>query len=231
MKRVIRSVTEPSSKELGDAISKVTGRLKSQYAPFGVRPIYIDKRSANKMSYRITLADNEFIARYNDVDRYEDDRWRVYGIFTPGQVTDSSQLNPKNLYTDEKFHNLDDIMQYLQTQTGNEGPVAIESATGPTKLKVTYMPYERYGGDDVVKTATVSGPDLLSALKKMCDRMTLYLDSEYIEDDEMTAEDVIENIEESNGDGCDYILELTNLTTGEVLLRGDYVPEGEDWDE
>ena len=109
--------------------------------------------------------------------------------------------------------------------------VAIESNTDPAKLKVTYMPYDRFGGGDVVKTATVSGPDLLSALKKMCDHMTLYLDSEYIEDEGMTAQDVIESIEESNGDGCDYILALANLTTGEVLLRGDYVPEDEDWDE
>lgn len=106
----------------------------------------------------------------------------------------------------------------------------IKASENAVKLKVLYLPYERYGGSDTMKAATVSGVDLLDALKKMTDHMTLYLDSDQIEEDGLTADDVILSIDEANGDGCDYIVSLTNLTNGETLIEGDYDFEEEDWD-
>lgn len=108
----------------------------------------------------------------------------------------------------------------------------IRATTDNVKLQVEYAPYDRYGGEQGLKKATVSGVDLLDALKKMSDHMALYVDSYTIEEEDMTAQDVINNIERNNGDGCDYIVSLTDLNTGEVLVSADwYEEEEEDWDD
>ena len=104
----------------------------------------------------------------------------------------------------------------------------INCSTQNVKLKVQFYPYERYRGGSGIKSATVSGPDLLSALKKMVDRMNLYITSEEIDDEEMSAEEVIERIESENGDGCDLIILLKNLVTGETYISEGY--EEDDWD-
>ena len=108
----------------------------------------------------------------------------------------------------------------------------IKCATSPVKLKVEYYEYNRYGGDDVLRVATVSGSNLLEALSKMADNMSLYIDSSDIESQGYTAEEVLDEISSSNGDGCDFIVKLTNLSNGEVLIEEDYEPESyeEDWD-
>ena len=103
--------------------------------------------------------------------------------------------------------------------------------TLPVKLKVVFEPYERYSHGSRVKTATVSGPTLLDALKKMVDRMGLYFDSEEIEDEGMSAEDVINRIYSENGDGCDYILLLEDVNTGARYIEEDDLYEEEDWDD
>lgn len=90
----------------------------------------------------------------------------------------------------------------------------------PTKLKVIYDTYERYGSSQR-KKEIYEGDTLLDALKEMVDNMGLYLDSEIIEEDNMLPEDIIESISWSNGDGCDFIILLKNLTTGEILIEED----------
>ena len=105
--------------------------------------------------------------------------------------------------------------------------IRANTADNSVKLRVEFEVYERFGSGGI-KRATVSGPTLLDALKKMTDKMGLYVDSEVIEENQMTAEDVIKSIDMSNGDGCDYIIQLKNLTTGEVLIQGQDFSE-EDW--
>lgn len=107
--------------------------------------------------------------------------------------------------------------------------VCAASSAAKVKLQVTYEPYERFTRSGV-KTAKVSGDDLLSALKKMCDNMTLYLDSESIEEDDMSAEEVIDSIGRSNGDGCDFIYSIKDLTNGKALFDEGWYAE-EDWDD
>lgn len=107
--------------------------------------------------------------------------------------------------------------------------VCAASKSANVKLKVTYEPYERYSSNGI-KIATVSGVDVLDALKKMVDHMSLYIDREQIEDENMSAEDVIEEISYSNGDGCDFIYTIQNLTTNETLLD-EGAAEEEDWDD
>ena len=104
----------------------------------------------------------------------------------------------------------------------------VRSASG-VKLYVEYYPYERYGGGKK-KKVNITGTDLRDALYKMVSNMMLYLYPEDIEDDDMTAEEILESIESSNGDGCDYITKLENKTTGELLLSGFDEDDGiEEW--
>lgn len=108
---------------------------------------------------------------------------------------------------------------------------AIRASQGTkTTLELMYKPYERYGGSGGLRKAKISGNDLLDALSKMVDKMALYFSSEDIEDEEMTAQDVLDRIESENGDGCDYIVSLKNLTTGEQLIEA-YWEDEEDWDD
>lgn len=94
-----------------------------------------------------------------------------------------------------------------------------EDNSTPVKLQLIYTPYDRYGNDYNDKRVTVTGVDLLDALSKMVDKMLLYIDSDDIEEEGYTTEDVLDNILTSNGDGCDYIKLLKNLTTGEVYIE------------
>lgn len=113
-------------------------------------------------------------------------------------------------------------------------PKTISAATDTTRLYVEFYPYERYGIGSAPgrKSATVSGRNLLAALKKLVDKMQLYVDSDLIEEEGWTAEDVINQIDMSNGDGCDHIVILKNLDTDEVLITGfDDMEEMEDWDD
>lgn len=107
----------------------------------------------------------------------------------------------------------------------------LEESSGKVTLEVTFEPYDPFGSSLGLKTRRASGSDLLDALKRMVDHMLLYLDSEYIEEEGMTAEEVINKIDMSNGDGCDYIVSLINKTTGETLLGSDVYDGYDDWDD
>ena len=105
-----------------------------------------------------------------------------------------------------------------------------EAANGRVRLYVEFYPYERYGGGSGLKKATVSGTDELDALKKLVDHMGLYIDSEEIEEEGYSFEDCINNIAMSNGDGCDFVVVLKNMNSGEIYFQENYEEE-EDWDD
>jgi len=116
MKRVIRaawSTAEPSAAELGRAHEQANRRMNDRYEPFNVKEAYLDRWSVNKISYRITLGDNELIAWYSDTDRYDNEKWQLFGIFSPNQVKDTSILTPNNLYTRQRFKSIDSVMTFL----------------------------------------------------------------------------------------------------------------------
>ena len=99
-----------------------------------------------------------------------------------------------------------------------------ESNNSPITLQCIVEPYDRHIHHSV-RRVTVKGETLLKALMELVDRINVYIDSEDIEDREMTAEDVVNNLKESNGDGCDMIYLLECITTGEVLIdEQDCVP-------
>lgn len=77
--------------------------------------------------------------------------------------------------------------------------------------------YEEYP-DGGVRSATFKGADLRDALKNMVSSLGFYLDENQIEDDDMSAEDIIEELESRNGDGCDFIITLKDKSTGQMLM-------------
>lgn len=96
-----------------------------------------------------------------------------------------------------------------------------------TELEVFYDAYRGYTTLPNRKIK-VKGSSLLDALRKMCDKLTLYLTSEDIDLDDMTPSEIIDRIESENGDGCDFIMYIKNLTTNELLLEADYDRDMED---
>ena len=89
-----------------------------------------------------------------------------------------------------------------------------------------HVRFEDYPDGDV-KEATFKGSDRLDALKQLVDDLLLYIDTDQIESDNMSADDVISAISERNGDGCDYIIKLVDKSNNEVLM--DYPFEEEDY--
>lgn len=106
------------------------------------------------------------------------------------------------------------------------------SENSPVTLSVKYESYP----DGNIRKAKVSGDNLADALLNMCDKMHTYVDEyweeEFEEENQRPATDteILERLEETNGDGSDFIIELKNLTTGDTLMEYDY-DEEEDWDE
>lgn len=98
-------------------------------------------------------------------------------------------------------------------------------------LEVKFEVYGRYGDGGEIITAKVSGKDLRHALMRMCDKMRLYIDSDDIKERNLTAEQILDSISETNGDGCDMIYMLRNLTTNEVLIDCSDCYEEQDWDD
>ena len=98
-------------------------------------------------------------------------------------------------------------------------------------LEVRFEVYGRYGDGGEIITARVSGRDLRHALMRMVDRMRLYLESDDIEERNLTAEQIIDSISSTNGDGCDMIYLLKNLTTNEILIDYSDCYQEQDWDD
>ena len=131
---------------------------------------------------------------------------------------------------DEIKFPLVDTIRPVRENTCTDNPL-VEASEGKTTLEVKFEVYGRYGDGGEIITAKVSGKDLRHALMRMCDKMRLYIDSDDIERTNMTAEDILDSISEANGDGCDMIYMLRNLTTNEVLIDCSDCYEEQDWDD
>lgn len=143
-----------------------------------------------------------------------------------------------SIFDQAKYINMldEDVKQELMSLL--ESPEAIHESRMKSKKKSSagskksagselYVKYEDYP-DGNIKEATFSGSSRSEALKAMVDSLLLYLDVATIEDDNLSDEDIIKELEEQNGDGCDYIILLKDKKTGEVLM--DYPYEEESWE-
>lgn len=142
-----------------------------------------------------------------------------------------------SIFDQAKYINMldEDVKQELMSLL--ESPEAIHEKRMKGKRKSSasnnkstgselYVKFEDYP-DGNIKEETFSGSTRSEALKAMVDSLLLYLDVDTIEDDNLSDEDIIKSLEERNGDGCDYIILLKDMKTGEVLM--DYPYEEEDY--
>lgn len=91
------------------------------------------------------------------------------------------------------------------------------------KLKVIYEPYARYEPTYPVIGHITAG-SFREAIIKMLDKVRMYSDGDEILEQEeelgrqMTQDELIDLLNQQNGDGCDYITSLTNELTGETYI-------------
>ena len=143
-----------------------------------------------------------------------------------------------NIFDQAKYINMldDDVKSELMSLL--ESPEAIhekrmkgrkkhDSRKNTSRDTELYVKFEDYP-DGNIKEDTFSGSSRSEALKEMVSSLLLYLDVNTIEDDDLSDEDIIKALEERNGDGCDYIILLKDMKTGEVLM--DYPYEEESWE-
>ena len=104
------------------------------------------------------------------------------------------------------------------------------------KIKVTYQRYERYQETPICE-GHITSPDLRTAILALLDRIGMYVDSEDVLEQEeengkkWTAEELIDKfISRVNGDGCDFVFNITNEETGEIIFNSNYDYEPLSWD-
>ena len=104
------------------------------------------------------------------------------------------------------------------------------------RIKVVYQRYERYQ-ETPISEGHITAPDLRTAILALLDRIGMYADSEEIlaleEEDgkKWTAEELIDKfISRVNGDGCDFVFNITNEDTGEIIFNSNYDYEPVSWD-
>lgn len=91
-------------------------------------------------------------------------------------------------------------------------------------LQVTYEPYERYE-QTAPRRLTIHAKSEKGLLMALADNLGLYIDSEEIEEDkDFNVQKYIDEIEDENGDGCDWISRLS--INGKVYI--DEVGEDDD---
>lgn len=111
-------------------------------------------------------------------------------------------------------------------------------AQSKVKLQVRYYPYRRYQDTPEV-VGTVIASDVRSALLRMSRKLLMYNTEKYILQMEeengcnFSDEELLNVILDGNGDGCDFVRSIKNITTGEFLFKSDVFEEGsfEDWTE
>ena len=94
------------------------------------------------------------------------------------------------------------------------------------KYRVIREVYERYENGSIKKSVFYADSDA-EALKKVMENCMYGCEEEEISEEELVA-----NIEATNGDGCDFIFSIQNLDTEKVLFEdGEYEVEDyeEDW--
>ena len=138
-----------------------------------------------------------------------------------------------NLY--EKLNRLDDSLAESKRVVKKKN---LAESTNRVKLEVKYETYGRYGDGGDIKTGRVSGSTEVEALMKMLDHVRMYTDSDYAEEFKEengrypTTEEVTDVLYDQNGDGCDLIYWIRNLTTGEMIFDGAIEEsEPEEWDD
>ena len=104
------------------------------------------------------------------------------------------------------------------------------------RIKVVYQQYERYQETPICE-GRITALDLRTAILALLDKIGMYVDSEDVLEQEeengkkWTAEELIDKfISQVNGDGCDFVFNITNEETGEIIFNSDYDYDPVSWD-
>lgn len=192
--------------------------------------------------YRVAPEISKFNVGDRVAERYNDSEFNVGTIVEIKKDAEGTQYLVKWDFSDREYEEwlYGDVLS-LWVEDETEGAYEddidemLTESEEKTRIEVMFEPYTRYGYEPI-KTGRVSGKNLLDALLKMADKMRLYFDGDYADEYEeghgvkLTAETLLERIEEENGDGCDFIFYIKNLTTGEMLFDSEY-EESENWDD
>lgn len=87
---------------------------------------------------------------------------------------------------------------------------------------VSFMTYERYGQSkgcfEVIEASSDKEGLMLAEEKFGYGKFYGEIDEGERTLDSISLEEVKEYLESNNGDGCEYIISVTNLTTGEIIF-------------
>ncbi len=109
----------------------------------------------------------------------------------------------------------------------------MNESTEEIVIEAFYHKYERYESGGYARRRG-KGKTEKEALLNLLDKLNAWIDSDYIQEEEeetgkeLLVKDIIEMLEQNNGDGADFIIEMRNLTTGEVYINGYFDDEGDD---
>ena len=99
-------------------------------------------------------------------------------------------------------------------------------AQSKVELQVRYYPYRRYEDTPEV-VGTVIAPDARSALLRIFRKLLMYtrekdiLKMEKDNGRNFSNEELLNILVDENGDGCDFIRSIKNITTGELIFETD----------
>lgn len=141
-------------------------------------------------------------------------------------------LSVGNIFDQAKYINMLDEDVKSELMSLLESPEAIHekrmknkgksrSRQNKSKSCELYVKFEDYP-DGNVKQSTFFGNNRLEALKNMISSLLLCLDADTIDEDSLSDDDVIKELESRNGDGCDYIIRLEDKSTGEIIIDHPY---------
>ena len=97
-----------------------------------------------------------------------------------------------------------------------------DSNTEIMEYSVSFMTYERYGQSkgcfEVIEASSDKEGLMLAEEKFGYGKFYGEIDEGERTLDSISLKEVKEYLESNNGDGCEYIISVTNLTTGEIIF-------------
>ena len=88
------------------------------------------------------------------------------------------------------------------------------------KFMVHYVPYTRYCDDEIPSFRIYTEKTWKDALVKIIDKHGYPLDEDEIE--EMTENELSKHVTRNNGDGCDYIISIIEITDAIVIFDAEH---------
>ena len=180
--------------------------------------------------------DNDELDHISDFDTQEEaikfakkQSFPTHIVFIPSKDPDDDPEIAEYIQNNAPYEAYETIWSSLDESFKKPG--ALKEDANKVTLFCELETYSRYAFDNRRRKVKVTGKDHLEALKKLVDKLNLYITSDRIEEEGYTFEDAIESISNTNGDGCDWITKLTDDTGNTFIKEEAYADDWEDLDE